>query len=117
MRSSVDDVKSRNWHHDLLDPSQVGDVLVQGDALVGGAGLADGHGHAQDGVGAQLALVLGAVQLQHDLVNAGLVAEVHVLADQGGGDDVVHVGDGLGDALAVPFGLDLVPQLQSLINT
>ena len=38
-----------------------------------------GHGqrHAQDGVGAQVLLVLGAVELDHPLVDLGLIQGVH----------------------------------------
>jgi hypothetical protein len=55
------------------------------------SGLADGHGDAEDGVGAQLALVLRAVQLEHDLVDLLLLDGVEAHAHQLRGDDVVHV--------------------------
>ena len=58
---------------------------------MGSAGLADGHGDAEDGVGAQLALVLGAVQLEHDLVDLLLLNGVQAVLHQLRGDDVVHV--------------------------
>ena len=101
---------------EYLDTGQVGDVSVQRHAFVGGAGLADGHGDAQDGVGAQVVLVVGAVQLQHHCVNVFLVDGVQVGFDQCGGNDVVDIVHGLDHSLAVPFGLVFVPQLQSLIN-
>jgi hypothetical protein len=41
--------------------------------------LAHSHGHGQDGVGAQLALVVGAVQRDHQVVNALLVGGVLAL--------------------------------------
>ena len=36
------------------------------------SGLARGHGDAEDGVGAQVALVLGTVELQHQIVDRSL---------------------------------------------
>ena len=115
--SAVNDVKGGHGHHDLLDAGQVGDVTVEGHVLVGGSGLAHGHGHAEDGVGAEVVLVLGAVEVEHDLVDLSLVDGVEVLADELGGDGLVDVLDGLEDALAVPFGLVLVAELEGLINT
>ena len=117
MRSAVDDVEGRDRHHDLLDAGKIGNVLVQGDSLVSSSGLAHGHGDAKDGVGAKLVLVVGAVHLQHHVVDLGLLDRIQVLLDQSRGDDVVDIADGLGDSLAVPVGLVLVSQLQSLINT
>jgi len=41
---------------------------------VGSSGLADSHGDAEDGVGSKLVLVVRSVQLNHQLVDGGLVA-------------------------------------------
>jgi hypothetical protein len=71
----------------------------------------DGHGDAQDRVGAELALVRGAVQVEQDPVDLALLQRVEV--HQLGGDLLVDVGDGLGDALA-PEALTAVAQLDGL---
>ena len=50
------------------------------------------------------------------LQRAYLFHRVEVLLDQGWGDDVIDVGDGLGHTLAMPVSLDLVAKLQGLID-
>jgi hypothetical protein len=42
--------------------SQVGNVTVQRHSLGSSGSLGSSHGHTQDGVGAQLGLVLGAIK-------------------------------------------------------
>ena len=76
-----------------------------------GGGVGGGHGDAEDGVGAELRLGLGAVDLEHGAVDAELVASVE--AEQLGGDGVVDVGDGLEDALAAValLGVDALGEL------
>jgi len=66
--------------------------------LLGGAGLGDGERHAEDGVGAELGLVLGAVELQEEVVDRLLVGHVQVLGDQRRRDDLVDVLHGLAHA-------------------
>ena len=90
------------------------DVVVQGGAQALGCGLGAGQGGAQDGVGAQAALVGGAVQLDEHLVDGHLIQ--HVGADQGLGDLGVHVVHGLHHALALVAALVAVPQLAGLID-
>ena len=116
MRSAVDDVEGGHGHHDLLDAGQVGDVAVEGHVLVGRAGLAHGHGDAEDGVGAQAVLVVGAVQLEHEGIDLLLVDGVQAGLDELWCDLGVDVGDGLVDALAVVDGLVLVAELEGLID-
>ena len=60
--------------------------------------LGSGEGHAQDRVGSEVALVLSAVEADHQVVDSTLVGRV--LADNFFGQDVVHVGDCLDAALA-----------------
>src|SRR5215217_8253554 len=62
-------------------------------------GLGDGERHAEDGVGAELALVGGAVEIDHGLVDAELIEGIHALDFVE--NDSVDVFDGLADALAV----------------
>ena len=70
--------------------------------------------HAQDRVGAQLALVGRAVQLQQPAVDARLVGDV--LAQQVGRDEVDDVLDRGQDALAAVAALVAVAQLDRLVG-
>ena len=75
-------------------------------------GAADGHRDAEDRVRAELRLRLGAVEVDHEAVDLGLLARVH--AEDLGRDRLVHVLDGLKDALAAVALLVAVAQLQRL---
>ena len=112
--AAVDDVEGGHGEHKLGVASQLAKVLVEGHALSGGAGLGHGQGDPQDGVGAQLGLVLGAVQLDHGLVNGGLVRLV--AANELGRNDRVHVAHGREHALAhVAF--SAVAEFAGLVGT
>jgi hypothetical protein len=100
----------------LLGASQVGDVSVERDTLLGGSGLSNGHGDTEDGVGAELSLVLGAIELVQESINGGLVLDVEGLLDQSGGNLVVDVGDSLGDTLATPLGLVTIAEFAGLVG-
>mmetsp|Transcript_70223 Transcript_70223/g.146982 ORF Transcript_70223/g.146982 Transcript_70223/m.146982 type:complete len:360 (+) Transcript_70223:982-2061(+) len=122
MAASIDDVEGGDRHHVLVRGSarEGGDVLVEGDLHGGGTGTADGHGHGQDGVGSQLRLgpapvVHGTVQdLHHLLVQGSLLRHVH--AQQGRGDDLIHVLHGLQNALAQQAALVAISQFQGLVD-
>merc|ERR1719460_1982203 len=113
--ASVDDVEAGHRHEDVLHPSKVGDVTVERNSLVRCPGLAHGHADAKDGIGAQLVLVVGAIQGQHQLVNLLLLNGVHALRHNLWGYQVVNVVHRLLDSLAMPS-LGLVPHLQGLID-
>ena len=110
--AAVEDV-----HHGHGQDVGVGaaDVLEQVQAGGLGGGLGGGQGDAEDGVGAELALVGGAVELDHELVETALVGGVE--ADDLGGDDVVDVVDGLLHSLAAVTALVAVAQLNGLEGT
>lgn len=74
--------------------------------LLGGSSLGDSHRDTQDGVGAKLALVGRAVELDHPLVNLSLRRDGEAGLDEGRADNVVHVGDSLLDACAGSHGLN-----------
>lgn len=99
----------------LLGAGQVGDVCVEGYTLLGGCGLCDGHGDTENGVGTELLLVLGSIELVQERVNGGLVLDIDGLLDQSRGNDVVDVADSLGDTLAAPLGLVSIAELASLV--
>lgn len=115
--AAVDHVEGGHGQDDLLVASQIGDVFVQWHVLLGGTGLADGQGHTQDGVGAELALVLGAVQLQHEVIDGSLVHHIQIGLDQLGAQGVVDMTHSLQHGLAMVVGLVVVAQLQSFVDT
>lgn len=92
-------------------------MSVQRDALLSGTGLGNSQGDTEDGVGAELGLVGGAIQLDQEVVDSGLVLDVQAGLDQLGGDDCVDVLDGLQDTLAAPLGLVTITELASLVLT
>jgi len=63
--------------------------------LVGGSGLRDSHGDTEDGVGSELALVGGTVELDEEVINLLLGGDGELGVDQGRGNDLVDVLDGL----------------------
>lgn len=69
--------------------------------LLSGCSLGHGHGHAEDGVGTEVGLVLGAIELVHEVIDGLLVLDVDAGLDQLWGDLVVDVGDSLEDTCVV----------------
>ena len=109
--TAIDDVHHGHRH-------QVGvhatDVTVQ--RLTEGArgGLGHGEADAKQGVGPQVALVVGAIQVDQVMVNAHLVEDVH--AHQLLGDGRVDVVDGPKDALSEVAVLLSVAQFDGLVD-
>ena len=85
--------------------------------LLSCASLGNSKTDTEDGIGAQLALVWGAIEAGQELVDLWLVLDIDVLLDEGGANDVVNVGHGLGDALSEPLGLIAVAELDGLVLT
>jgi hypothetical protein len=85
--------------------------------LLSSTSLGNSQAHAKDGVGTELRLVGGAVKVEEELVNLGLVLDIDALLDERGGDDGVDVLDSLGDTLAEPLGLVAVTELAGLVRT
>lgn len=63
--------------------------------LVSGSGLRDSHGDTEDGVGTELALVGGTVELDEEVINLLLGGDGELGVDQSRGNDLVDVLDGL----------------------
>ena len=63
--------------------------------LVSGSGLRDSHGDTEDGVGTELALVGGTVELDEEVINLLLRGDGDLGVDQSRGNDLVDVLDGL----------------------
>ena len=111
MRAAVEDVHHGDGQGLGVDAA---DIVIQAGAQGLSGGLGHGQGTAQDGVGAQAALVGSAVQLDHGLVDGHLVQGVH--ADQALSQLGVHVGHGLLHALAQVAVLVAVAQLAGLVH-
>ena len=110
--AAVHDVHVRNRQDVAVGAA---DVAVQ--RQVGGLSgcIQRGQGHAEDGVGAELALVRGAVELDHRVVESTLIGGIH--ADDLRSDDFVHGLDGVEHALALVTGLVAIATLPSLCGT
>ena len=107
--TTVHDVHVRNRQDVAVGAA---DVAVQRLARGFSGSIQSGQGHAEDGVGAQTALVRGAVELDHDLVESALIGSVH--ADDLRSDLFVHGLDGVEHTLAHVHGLVAVATLPSL---
>ena len=107
--AAVEDVQHRHRQHPRGHPAQ---ILIQGQVARERGSLGDGQRDAQDSVGTEVALVGSAVELAHEPVDVDLVGGVEV--DDLGGDDLVDVLDGLGDALAKVAALVAVAELNRL---
>ena len=108
--AAVHDVAHRHGQH---TGRRAADVLVERQVGLGGGGLGDRQTDAQDGVGAEFALVGGAVQGDHRFIDAHLVAGVH--ADDLRRDEHIDVLDGLRDALAEVAPAVAVPEFDGLM--
>ena len=110
MRAAVEDVHQRHGQDVRVRAAQ---VLVQRQVGGRGGSVGNREGDAEDGVGAELALVGGAVKVDHGLVDAALVGRVET--GQGRGDLVDDGVDGLLDALAEVAALVAVAQFNGLV--
>ena len=110
MHAAVQHVHHGHGQHARLQSAQ---IAIERRARRLRRGAAGRHGDGQDGVGAQLALVGGAVERDHALVDFRLVAGV--VPAQIGGDHRVDVVHGLRDALAQIAPLVAVAQFHRLV--
>ena len=109
MGATVDDVHHRHRQHVGVRAT---DVAVEREIGRAGRRVRDGERDAQDRVRADLGLVVGAVQVEHRLVDQPLLAGV--VAQQLRAELVEHAEDGLGHALAAVAALVPVTQLDGL---
>ena len=97
VRAAIDDVHHRHRQDRRPDPAHVAEQRQP--ARIGrraGRGKTD----PEDGIGAEAALVVAAVELDHQRVDLGLV--LGFVADDGVGDLAIDRGDRLPDPLAAP---------------
>ncbi len=112
VRTAVDDVHHR---HGQRLGIRAADVTVEGHAEVVGRSACHGQRNAQNGVGTEVRLGFGAVELDHRRVDAHLIGHVH--ADDCGSDHLVHVLHGLLHALAQVTALVAVAEFERLVLT
>ena len=89
MSATVHDIHHRNGQ-DLSVGST--DVFVERLTERVGGGVGGGEGNTEDGVGAEFGFVLGAIELDHGVIDADLVTGIE--AEELGTDLGLHVGDG-----------------------
>ena len=110
VRAAVDDVHHRHGQHLGVRPAEVLEERLAGG---GGGGVGGGERDAEDGVGAELLFVVGAVELDERVVDFDLIERVH--AAERGGDGLVDAFDGLFHAFAAVAFLVVVAQLPRLV--
>ena len=93
--AAVEDVHHGRGQEAGVDAAE---VAVERELERFGGGAGDGHGDGEDGVGAELGFVFGAVDGDHGGVDEALVGGVH--AGEFGGEDGLDVFDGVEDAFA-----------------
>ena len=111
VRAAVEDVHERDGQDPGVDAAE---VAVERQARGDRGGLGGGEADAEDRVGAQLALVLGAVGGDQGGVEGALLGGVH--ADGGLGERAVDVGHRLRDTLAQVALLVAVAELDRLVG-
>ena len=109
VRTTVEDVHHGNGEDVSVGATQ---VTVQGQACGLSCSLCNSKGDTENCIGAELALVRGAVQLDHDLVDTTLIGCVFV--NEFGGDDLVHGVNGVLNALALVTTLVAITTLNGL---
>jgi hypothetical protein len=96
VRTTVDDVECGSWKDvGRFDTSELGQVLVEGDTLLNGSSLSDSNADAENGVGSELTLVRGTVELDEEVIDVLLSGDLKARLDQFRSNNVVDIGDGL----------------------
>lgn len=116
--TTVKDVLERNGENvGSLGARDGAEVLVQRNLLLSGTSTGSSKRDTKDGVSTKLALVLGTVKLEEEVIESTLVSNVEVGLQNGRSNDVVDVGDSLQDTLATPDLGVTVTELKSLVRT
>ena len=93
--AAVEDVHER---HGERAGKRAAEVAVERQAELVGGGVCGGHGDTEDRVGAELVLVVGTVEVAEETVDLHLAGGGQ--ADDGGGEELFDIADGLEHALA-----------------
>ena len=116
VRPPIDNIETRDGHCVLFQivACQFGIVRVEWNAIGRRPGLGNRQGDSQNGIRPQLCLILGSVQINHELINILLLGRVH--AQHGRSQNVIDVGYGLQDTLAqIPT--PTIAQFDRLVGT
>ncbi len=111
MLATVEDIHHRDRQDARVRAAQ---IAVQRQARLFSRGARDGQRHTQHGVRADATLVLAAVHLTHEVVDADLVERIE--ANDDFGELLVDVGDRLEDALAKEALLITITKLMCLVD-
>jgi hypothetical protein len=111
--AAVDDVEGWDGQHHLAT-GKVGYVAVEGHALGSSASLANCEGDGKDGVGAQPALVVGAVELYQRVVDGLLLHGIQ--PDDDGAEHGVHMVHRVQDAFAQVASLVSIAQFNGFVD-
>ncbi len=109
--AAVDDVHHGNGQYVGVAAA---DVFVEGQVEVVGGSFSYGQGYAEDGVGAKIALGVGAVEGEHCFIDGNLVEGAH--AHKCGGDGAVDVGYSLEHAFAHVAVFVVVAELEGFVD-
>ncbi len=111
MSAAVDDVHHR---HGQSVGVAAADVFVEGEVEIVGSSLGNGQRYAEDGVGAEVRFGVGAVELEHLLIDGDLVEGAHSFESLG--DGAVYVGNSLENAFTHVAALVAVAELESFVD-
>jgi hypothetical protein len=109
--AAVEDVEHRDGQGPGADPAE---IAIERQVVRRGRRVGDRQRHAQDGVRPELAFVRCAVEVDEDLVDAGLVRGVE--PEQLRGDPIDDVADSRPDTLAAVPRRVAVAQLDRLVG-
>ena len=110
--TTVDDVHHGNGENISVSAAN---VAIQWHVQSNGSCVSSGERNAEHCVGAELALGLGAVELEHASIDGALIKHAHALNVRS--DDGVNIVYGLGDALAQIAALVAVAKFEGLVLT
>ena len=112
MLTTIDDVHHRDWKLTCADTT---DVAVEREADFLSRRLCNCEGNAKDCIRAEVPLVMGAIQLEEEVVDSGLLNGIHV--DQLRSDVLIDVVNGLLNTLAKVAGLVAITELDRFVGT
>ena len=110
--ATVDDVHHRDWE---LTCAYATNVAVEGEAELFSGCLCNCEGNAKDRICAEVCLVMGAIQLEEEVVDGGLLKGIHV--DQLRSDVLIYMVDSLLDTLAQVARLIAITELDRFVCT
>lgn len=97
--AAIDDIHHRHRKTKVIrGVGDGGNVLIKGKMLGICNRLGGGEGNGENSIGAKIGLIFGVVEVEHKLIDLGLVAGV--IADKNIANFIIYVPDGLEDTFA-----------------